>query len=110
MNSDVPSWSFLMSQNQGTPILGTFHGGDILQVFYGVKDNYAAKSTRSYFLNFVHSLDPNGDGDTGFPEWPRWSEGNKLAHIFAGRSTLLADDFRSKSYDWIANNIGKLRF
>src|SRR5699024_5657827 len=53
INSDVPSWSFLMSQNHGTPILGTFHGGDILQVFYGVKDNYAAKSVRSYFLNFV---------------------------------------------------------
>lgn len=110
MNSDVPSWSFLMSHNHGTPILGTFHGSDILQVFFGIFDNYAAKSTRSYFLNFVHSLDPNGDGDTGFPEWPRWSEGKKLVQIFKGKSALLADDFRSKSYDWLEKNLHKLKF
>ncbi|KAJ4301982.1 hypothetical protein N0V88_002113 [Collariella sp. IMI 366227] len=106
----VPSWSFLMSQNEGTPILGTFHGGDILQVFFGIKDNYAAKSTRSYFLNFVHHLDPNGKGDTGFQKWPRWSEGHKMVQIFAKKGGMLTDDFRQDSYEWIAKNLGLLRF
>lgn len=110
LHSDVPSWSFLMSQNEGTPILGTFHGGDILQVFYGVKDNYAAKSIRSYFLNFVYDLDPNGKGDTGFPNWPKWSEGKKMMQIFAKKGALLNDNFRQDSYEWIAGNIGLLRF
>jgi carboxylesterase type B len=110
LNKDVPSWSFLMSQNEGTPILGTFHGGDILQVFYGVKDNYAAKSIRSYFLNFVYELDPNGKGNTGFATWPKWSEGHKMVQIFANRGALLSDDFRQDSYEWIAKNIGILRF
>jgi len=111
VNQDVPSWSFLMSQNEGTPILGTFHGGDILQVFYGIKDNYAAKSIRSYFLNFVYDLDPNGlKGDTGFAKWPRWSEGHKMVQIFAKRGGLLNDDFRQDSYEWIAKNLGILRF
>ncbi|SPO03122.1 probable triacylglycerol lipase V precursor [Cephalotrichum gorgonifer] len=110
VNPDVPSWSFLMSQNEGTPILGTFHGADLLQVFFGVKDNYAAKSMRSYFLNFVYSLDPNGEGDTGFPAWPRWSEGHKMVQVFARKSALLDDNFREKSFNWIAKNVAKLKF
>lgn len=111
INPDVPSWSYLMSQNEGLPILGTFHGSDLLQVFFGVKDNYAAKSMRSYFINFVHALDPNGnDGSSAYPKWPRWSEGKQLAHVFARRSALLADTFRSDSYDWLAKHVAFIRF
>lgn len=32
---DVPSWSYMSSYDLGTPILGTFHGSDLLQVFFG---------------------------------------------------------------------------
>ena len=112
INKDVPSWSFLMSQNRGTPILGTFHGGDILQTFYGVFNNYAAKSVRAYFINFVYDLDPNGKADdkAKFPDWPQWKEGNKLAHIYKDRSELTDDNFREDSYNWISKNIGVLRF
>lgn len=112
INGDVPSWSYLMSQNEGFPILGTFHGADIFQVFFGIKNNFAAKAMRGYFINFVYSLDPNGDdGDaTKFPEWPQWSDGNKLAHVFADESELLDDDFREDSYNWIEKNIDILRF
>lgn len=109
-NGNVPSWSYIMSQNQGTPILGTFHGNDILQVFMGIKDNYAAKSMRSYFINFAYSLDPNGDGDSGFPKWDRWSENHQLANIFADKSTIIDDDFREDSANWITENIEVLRF
>jgi carboxylesterase type B len=109
-NSNTPSWSYLMSQNEGTPILGTFHGSDLLQVFFGVKDNYAGRSMRTYFFNFVHTLDPNGDGDSGFPNWPQWAQGNNMMHVFAKRSTLLADNFRTASYNWIVQNIGVIRF
>ncbi|KAF4121386.1 Carboxylesterase type B [Geosmithia morbida] len=109
VNPDTPSWSYLLSQNKGTPILGTFHASDLLQVFYGVNDNYAAKSMRSYFINFVYSLDPNGDGDTGFPDWPRWDEAHEMAHVSAGSSSILADNFREDSYNWIVDNLAILR-
>ena len=110
-NSDVPSWSYLMSQNYGTPVLGSFHGGDILQVFYGIKDNFAARAMRSYFINFVHGLDPNGEGeDAELPEWPRWSEGKKLVHVDADGSGLLDDNFRQESYEWLVENGDILRF
>lgn len=67
---------------------------------------------RGYFINFVHSLDPNGEEDdkAEFPEWPQWSEDKKLAHIFADDSELLDDNFRQDSYEWIENNIELLRF
>lgn len=116
VNKDIPSWSYLMSQNEGTPIMGTFHGGDIFQTFFGILENYAAKSVRSYFINFVYSQDPNGEGqaggegDTKFPEWPQWAEEKKLVQVFKDRSDLLDDDFREDSYNWLEKNIDILRF
>ena len=41
-NPSVPSWSYLASYDYGTPILGTFHGSDLLQVFYGILPNDAS--------------------------------------------------------------------
>jgi carboxylesterase type B len=109
LNPDVPSWSYLSSYDQGTPILGTFHASDILQVFLGILDNYAAKSIRAYYINFVYDLDPNDDDDI-YPEWPQWAGGNQLAHFFAHKSDLLDDNFRSDSYEWLAQNIESLRY
>ncbi|TDZ40750.1 putative secreted lipase [Colletotrichum trifolii] len=106
----VPSWSYLASYNYGTPILGTFHGSDLLQVFYGVKDNYAARSIRTYYVNFVYALDPNVGSAGQYPNWPRWSQGQNLVQFFADRATLLKDDFRKAASDWILNNAGSLYF
>jgi triacylglycerol lipase len=61
INLDVPSWSYLASYDYGTPILGTFHGSDLLQVFYGILPNYAAVSIHSYYFSFVYNLDPTPD-------------------------------------------------
>lgn len=43
ISNAVPTWSYLASYDYGTPILGTFHGSDILQVFNGIVPNYASK-------------------------------------------------------------------
>ncbi|KAK7414983.1 hypothetical protein QQX98_006216 [Neonectria punicea] len=110
VNGDVPSWAYMGSYNQGTPILGTFHGSDLIQVFYGIKDNYAARSIRSYYLNFVTSLDPNIGASGKYPNWPQWKNGHKLMQFFADKATIINDDFRTDSYDWIAKNIGSLKF
>ncbi|KAK7431562.1 hypothetical protein QQZ08_001780 [Neonectria magnoliae] len=109
VNRDVPSWAYMGSYNQGTPILGTFHASDLIQVFYGIKDNYAARSIRSYYLNFVTSLDPNIGASGKYPNWPQWKNGHKLMQFFADKATIINDDFRTDSYDWIAKNIGSLK-
>ncbi|RYP89168.1 hypothetical protein DL770_004540 [Monosporascus sp. CRB-9-2] len=107
-NPDVPSWSYLASYSYGTPILGTFHGSDILQVIYGVLPNFASAAFHSYYISFLYGMDPNeGTGDE-FPEWPRWSENTDLMWLHRTHGELLADDFRADSYDWIAEHVAIL--
>ncbi|KAJ0155857.1 putative secreted lipase [Colletotrichum tanaceti] len=104
----VPAWSYLASYNHGTLILGTFHGSDLVQVFYGVKDNYAARSIRTYYTNFVHALDPNAGSSGQYPNWPMWSQGQTLMHFLDDRAGTVNDSFRAASADWIVKNAASL--
>ncbi|EAA30450.1 hypothetical protein GE21DRAFT_9892 [Neurospora crassa] len=114
LNPSVPAWSYLASYNFGTPILGTFHASDILQVFYGILPNYASKSIQSYYANFVYNLDPNdASGGTSSKskvsqDWPQWQKERKLVQFFSDYAGYLADDFRSDSYNWIKANLDAL--
>jgi carboxylesterase type B len=104
---DVPSWSYLATYNYGTPILGTLHGSDIIQVFYGILPNNAAKTIRGYYYSFVYNLDPN-EGNT-LMNWPKWSEGKKLLNFGANKNSYLDDNFRSDSYGAIKDNVEVLK-
>ncbi|KAL7624242.1 hypothetical protein AAE478_005801 [Parahypoxylon ruwenzoriense] len=107
-NPGVPSWSYLASYDYGTPILGTFHASDLLQVFYGILPNYASKAIQSYYISFVYNLDPNEGTSSSFPKWPQWKENNELMQFWNNKSNLLKDDFRSKSYKWISAHVDML--
>ncbi|KAF6841075.1 putative extracellular lipase [Colletotrichum musicola] len=113
---EVPNWSYLASYDYGTPVLGTFHGSDLLQVFYGIKPNYAASATRAYYFNFMYNLDPNdASGGTGTAnvkliDWPKWKDGGKLLHMKANDADLIDDDFRQDSFNFLLNNVASLRF
>jgi len=106
---DVPSWSYLSSYDYGTPILGTFHGSDILEVFFGILPNYASMSFHAYYLSFVNTLDPNKGTSILYEEWPQWSDGNKLMNLYALTATLVDDNFREDTYDFITANTASLR-
>ncbi|KAK6334354.1 hypothetical protein TWF730_003567 [Orbilia blumenaviensis] len=106
VHPDVPSWSYLSSYNYGTPVLGTFHGSDLLQVFFGVLPNYASVSFRSYYLNFIYNLNPNTG--TLVVNWPRWSVKKKLLSMYAWYQTQIDDNFRDDTYQFILGNIGIL--
>lgn len=98
VSPDVPSWSYLSSYNYGTPILGTVHGTDILQVFYGILPNYASRAIHTYFFSFVYDQDPNSRrGD--LMEWPQWKDKKQLMQFFNDHAELLTDDYRSDSYE-----------
>ncbi|KAH8432498.1 putative extracellular lipase [Aspergillus melleus] len=101
---DVPSWSYLSSYDYGTPVMGTFHGSDILQVFYGILPNYASRSIHTYYFSFVYDLDPNARRGN-FMEWPQWSEDQQLMNFRANSGRLLKDDFRSEAYQFILDNV-----
>ncbi|KAF2654595.1 alpha/beta-hydrolase [Lophiostoma macrostomum CBS 122681] len=103
VNPGVPSWSYLASYDYGTALLGTFHGSDLLQVFYGTLPNNAASSIRGYYLSFIYDLDPNSNNT--LDAWPQWSESQQLVQFNAAKNNYLADDFRSDSYDYLKANI-----
>ncbi len=109
---NVPAWSYLASYDQGTPIMGTFHGSDILQVFYGLLPNYASKSIQGYYANFVYNLDPNNAaGGTSqkskiAENWPQWtSKDRTLINFFANYNDFIKDDFRSDAAKYIGANV-----
>lgn len=117
VSQSTPSWSYLATYDRGTPILGTLHGSDILQTFYGIKDNYAAAATLTYFFNFAYNLDPNnGAGGSGLGqapsliEWPQWSQSRQLVNFGADSFSLTPDDFRQQQFEFILQNVGNLRF
>ncbi|KAI0870549.1 sterol esterase [Hypoxylon argillaceum] len=107
-NPNVPSWSYLSSYDYGTPILGTFHASDILQVFYGILPNYASNAVQSYYISFLYTMDPNNGTSSDYPNWPQWKEGRQLMNFYNLFSTLLTDDFRSTSYNWLVGNVNNL--
>ncbi|KAK7413627.1 hypothetical protein QQX98_007490 [Neonectria punicea] len=107
-NPDVPSWSYLASYDYGTPLLGTLHGSDILQVIFGLVPNNAMRSIRTYYFNFLYNLDPN-EGVTKYANWPEWKDSKELMWFkSANANDILEDDFRTTSYNWIANNVDVL--
>ncbi|KAK1711629.1 hypothetical protein CaCOL14_001651 [Colletotrichum acutatum] len=106
---EVPAWSYLSSYNHGTPVLGTFHASDILQVFLGIFPTFARQSTRTYYLNFLYNLDPNV-GLGGYAQWPEWSQDQQLLWFLNGRTDYLKDDFRNESYRFIYRNMQSLNF
>ncbi|KAI0116407.1 sterol esterase [Nemania sp. FL0031] len=108
VNPDVPSWSYLASYDYGTPILGTFHGSDILQVFYGILPNYASNAIQSYYISFLYTMDPNQGTSSVYPKWPQWKEGKQLMNFYSLFSSLITDDFRSANYDWLSKNVDSL--
>ncbi|KAI0484514.1 Alpha/Beta hydrolase protein [Xylariaceae sp. FL0804] len=105
---DVASWSYLASYDYGTPLLGTFHGSDILQVFNGVLPDYASDAIQSYYFAFLYGLDPNGVANSSLAEWPQWADDRQLTQFWSLTSNLLTDDFRSNQSDWITANVDLL--
>lgn len=102
---DVPTWSYLSSYDYGTPILGTFHGSDILQVFYGILPDYASRSIHSYYFSFVYDLDPNSRS-SNFMNWPQWSADHTLMNFFNDHGAILADNFRQDTFEFLLGNVG----
>ncbi|RMJ13983.1 hypothetical protein CDV36_006353 [Fusarium kuroshium] len=111
-NPTVPIWSYEASYDRGTPVLGTFHGSDLLPVFFGGPQSFASQSLFHYYFNSAYSQDPNDSSNkrNHYPYWPKWSDKKQLLHLFRDNSSLLTDDFRWDSYMWMMANEKLLRF
>ncbi|KAJ5337237.1 Carboxylesterase [Penicillium brevicompactum] len=104
----VPSWSYLSSYGHNLPFLGTFHGSDILQLFFGFLPNYASKAMQSYYLSFVYDQDPNARAGN-YMNWPQWSGNHSLMQFFDDHGALLSDDFRQDTYEVLTKDYTSFR-
>lgn len=102
------TWSYLSSYGHGTPVLGTFHGSDLLQLFAGPSGEglpgFAAAAFRAYYVSFANHLDPNRGVNGTFPDWPEWVGGGQVLNVKAGDAVLLEDDFRQDVVDFLGKS------
>ncbi|KAL3429456.1 Alpha/Beta hydrolase protein [Aspergillus tetrazonus] len=104
---DVPFWSFLSSYFHDIPILGTFHGSDLLLLMNGIGPSAAADAIKSYYFSFVYELDPNVG--SGLISWPQWTENKELLHFTQeGATGLITDTFRQEAYEIISTQLSSL--
>lgn len=101
----VPSWSYLSSYDYGTAVLGTFHGSDILQVFDGIRPDYATSASKAYYLSFVNTLDPNNGTSSAYANWPQYSKGAQLLNFYADFGGFVSDTFRATSFNYVVANL-----
>lgn len=108
--SVVPAWSSLDSHLYGTPVLGTFHASDTLEYYQGLTPITAA-SYRAYYISFFNYLNPNTIS-TAAPliNWPQYSTASpQLLQYQSLSNNLLADNFRTTSYNYLQQNINQFR-
>ncbi|KAH7928750.1 alpha/beta-hydrolase [Leucogyrophana mollusca] len=89
-------WSFLSKRLKAVPVLGSFHGSDILNV-YGPGD------MTDYLVRFVSNLEPNGD--TGI-SWPQYTtEAPNMLTFLDGLIPLEVgqDTYRAEAMAYITN-------
>ncbi|KAF2401580.1 putative extracellular lipase [Trichodelitschia bisporula] len=103
--NNIPAWSYLSTYLYGTAVLGTFHGSDILELFYGgIPWPLPAAAMETYYISFINHLDPNAIRD-GLIDWPRYTpEGRKLMNFQQALSAVIKDDFREDSYRQLAQS------
>ena len=107
----VPAWSYLSTYFQGTPVLGTFHGSDLLEAFFGIPYPVPSNSVKTYYISFVNHLDPNAISTTApLIEWPQWQSGNpQLLDFGVAKNSLSPDNFRMEAYDYLNTQVSSLR-
>lgn len=109
--SGLPAWSYLSTFFYGTPILGTFHGSDVLEAYEDIPFPTPATSFQTYYVSFVNNLDPNAI-TTAAPliEWPQWSSSDpQLIEFQQLSNTLTPDDFRPESYEYLMSHTAEFR-
>ncbi|KAI0766817.1 Alpha/Beta hydrolase protein, partial [Irpex lacteus] len=88
-----PAWSYVSKRLKSLPDLGSYHTSD-LSIFSG-------NDMADYLINFVNYHNPNGKGNTS---WPQYASTNPVLFTFLeGNVThaLSKDDFRTEAIDYL---------
>ncbi|CAH0025001.1 unnamed protein product [Clonostachys rhizophaga] len=97
----VPAWSFLGNWLPDTPIVKTFHTSDVPRLFYYTDST--SKFIQDRYFSFITSANPN-DGDKTLPYWPSWHTSRQSLEFGASEATIIPDNFRKGSYEFIKSH------
>ena len=107
----IPAWSYLSTYADDTPFLGTYHDTDLPYIYYNT--NNVSTSIRASWISFVNSLDPNNYAPTtptGYlTHWSTWQEKKQSLEFGSQSTTLMDDNARSASYEYIRTRLATLR-
>ena len=111
VSQSVKSWSYLSSYLYGTPGLGTFHGSDIVEIFFDIPNPVPHTTILSYYISFINTQDPNSYLTLNtLTQWPQWTNNNpELLNFQALINIVINDDFRQSSYEFLSNAAGAFR-
>jgi carboxylesterase type B len=110
ISSHVPAWSYMSSYFTGTPVLGTFHASDVLELYFDLPSLSAAVNAHAYYVSFINFGNPNSNLNTLLTPWPKYSlENPQLLNFGALTNTILPDTFRQKSYEKLVSIQSSLR-
>lgn len=89
---ELRGWILIANKRlKGVPLLGAFHGSDIL-------NSYGGGDLADYLINFTATLDPAGGNASD--SWPKWTSGspNMLSLNDIGK-TIIQDTYRQEAMD-----------
>ena len=101
VRNDIPAYEYLFSKHNGR--LGCWHSGEMIYCFGNIPDNSAlydekdrelSRTMTAYWLNYMKTGDPNGEG---LPVWEQSTTSEKLLEF--GDSVGIIDEKRLALYD-----------
>lgn len=112
VSGQMPAWSYLATYFHGTPVMGTFHGSDLLHSFGILSGPLLPTMTlQNYFLNLANHMDPNQGVEKKYlVDWPMWqNESKQLCEFGALKNGLMDDAFRQGAGEYLAENLSGFR-
>ncbi|KAF2163889.1 hypothetical protein M409DRAFT_25667 [Zasmidium cellare ATCC 36951] len=106
-NPPFPTYSYISTYLHPLPLLGTFHGSDIIYAYGLLGDqDPITRVVQTYYVRFVNALDPNANGTVA---WPQWSdEGGRIPQVLRflgdGEVQVGGDGFREGAYGYLVAN------
>ncbi|KAF8833187.1 alpha/beta-hydrolase [Paxillus ammoniavirescens] len=91
-----PLWTYVSKRMKTLPVLGSFHGSDLVNV-------YGGEDMASYLVRFVDNLDPNGGTDL---HWPQYTTANPhMLEFLDGPipQALIEDTHRVEAMKFLTN-------
>lgn len=103
------TWSYLSRRLKVTPVLGSFHGSDLLQYFSASAG--VLTQAQDYLINFASTYNPNGKNTNNLIYWPKWNKQNYSMLQFDPSGitlSLIRDDYRKVPIETIQQASGCL--